>query len=266
MAGPHEIRASRIAIRQIADRRGAVVGRNAGRRAVAVIDRNGKGGAVDRVIVGDHRRQMEPPGDLAGQRRTDDAAGMADDERHLLRRGVDRGEDQIALVLAIVVVGDDDDLAGGERIDRLADTGLGHVDPLGSSRPARQSRWRRGISGSQDAACRWSCRHRIARARVSRSGEFSNVAIAQLAGETPKQLRGALAPLTAARARSIRARRIAPGLEALPRSAPCPRLPRARRSPCNWRRAARRAAAQAAATASNRSAARRGRSPVAPGP
>ena len=157
VARPDKIGPAGIAIRQIADRRGAVVGRDAGRRAVAVIDRDGKGGAVDRVVVGDHRRQMEAPGDLAGQRRTDDAAGMADDERHLLRRRVDRGEDQITLVLAVVVIGDDDDLAGGERVDRLADTGLGHeFDPLRRSRPARQSRWRRGNAGSHDAAWRWS--------------------------------------------------------------------------------------------------------------
>ena len=156
MARPDKIGAAGIAVRQIADRRGAVVGRDAGRGAVAVIDRNGKGGAVDRIIVGDHRRQMQAARDLGRQWRADDAAGMADDERHLLRRGVDRSDDQIALVLAVVVIGDDDDLAGGERVDRLADTGLGQVHPLRSSRPARQSRWRREISGWPGAAWRWS--------------------------------------------------------------------------------------------------------------
>src|SRR5690606_23867474 len=41
----------------------------------------------------------------------DDAGGVTDDERHLLRGAVDRGDDQVALVLAPVVVHDDDDLA-----------------------------------------------------------------------------------------------------------------------------------------------------------
>ena len=44
---------------------------------------------------------------------------MADDEGHLLRRRVHRGDDQVALVLAVVVIGDDDDLATGEGVDGL---------------------------------------------------------------------------------------------------------------------------------------------------
>ena len=153
---PDKIGAAGIAVRQVADRRGAVLGGNAGGGAVAIVDRNGKGGAVDRVIVGDHRRQVQAARDLAGQRRADDAAGVAHDERHFLGRGMDRGDDQVALVLTVVVIGDDDDLAGGERLDRFADTGLRHVDPLRGHRPARQSRWRREISGSPSAARRWS--------------------------------------------------------------------------------------------------------------
>ena len=56
VAGPDKIAAAGIAVGEVADRRGAVFGRDAGRRAVPVIDRDGKGGAVDRVAVGDHRR------------------------------------------------------------------------------------------------------------------------------------------------------------------------------------------------------------------
>jgi hypothetical protein len=39
---------------------------------------------------------------------------------------VHRCEDQVALVLAVVVIGDNDDLAAGECIDHLRDTGLRH--------------------------------------------------------------------------------------------------------------------------------------------
>ena len=91
---------------------------------------------MDRVVVGDHRRQMQASRDLAGQGRGDDAAGVADDEGHLLRGRVHRGQDQITLVLAVVVVGDDDDLAPAEGFDRLSDAGLRHefgllTEPLG---------------------------------------------------------------------------------------------------------------------------------------
>src|SRR5438270_13907061 len=98
---------------------------------------------------------MQPAGDLAGDRGADDAAGMADDERHLLRRGVNRGDDQIAFVLAVVIVGNDDDLAAGESVDGFADTRLRHV--LLSSRLSprlglRRYRWRRGIADFPRAA------------------------------------------------------------------------------------------------------------------
>ena len=50
---------------------------------------------------------------------------MADDEGHLLRRAERGGADQIALVLAIVIIGDDDDLAARDGFDRFRD-GMGH--------------------------------------------------------------------------------------------------------------------------------------------
>jgi hypothetical protein len=37
-----------------------------------------------------------------------------------------RCENQVALVLAVVVIGDDDDFTAGECFDYLRDTGLGH--------------------------------------------------------------------------------------------------------------------------------------------
>jgi hypothetical protein len=37
-----------------------------------------------------------------------------------------RCKDQVALVLAVVVVGNDDNLPAGECVDDLRDTGLGH--------------------------------------------------------------------------------------------------------------------------------------------
>ena len=56
---------------------------------------------------------------LQRQRRADHAAAMADDEGHFLG-GAERGrDDEIALVLAVVVVGHDDDFAARDRLDGL---------------------------------------------------------------------------------------------------------------------------------------------------
>ena len=74
---------------------------------------------------GHHRVETQPARLVAGQRRADDARGVADDERHLLGRAQRRRDEQIAFVLAIVVVGDDDDLAAGKGRDGRFDTFMG---------------------------------------------------------------------------------------------------------------------------------------------
>ncbi len=108
MAGPHEIRRAAVAVGERAHRVGALLGGNPGGEAVADIDRDGEGGAERRIVERHHRVEVQPPRLLGRQRRADDAGGVADDERHLLGRAQARGDEQIALVLAIVVVGDDD--------------------------------------------------------------------------------------------------------------------------------------------------------------
>ena len=60
MAGAHEVGGAGIVVGEIAHRRGAVLGRNAGGGAVLVVDRDGEGGAVRRVVVGHHRREAQP--------------------------------------------------------------------------------------------------------------------------------------------------------------------------------------------------------------
>ena len=49
---------------------------------------------------------------------------MADDEGHFLGRAERRGDDEIAFVFAIVVIGDDDDLAARHGLDGFSD-GMG---------------------------------------------------------------------------------------------------------------------------------------------
>src|SRR3546814_952065 len=57
-------------------------------------------------------------------RRADDAGGMAHDEGHVFRCAMDGGDDQVALVLPVVVISDDDDFAGFEGADRVHDAFL----------------------------------------------------------------------------------------------------------------------------------------------
>ena len=117
----------------------ALLGRNARRQPVARVDRDGEGGAEGSVVDRDHRGEIEPPRVLAGQRNADDAAAIADDEGHLFGGAQRSGDDQVALVLAIVVVGDGDDLAASEGLDGVGD-GIEHVESIGrGERGARKS-------------------------------------------------------------------------------------------------------------------------------
>ena len=132
VAGPHEIGGAAVAVGERAHGVAALLGRDAGGQAVAHVDRDGEGGAERGVVVRHHRIEMQPPRLLGAERRADDAGGVADDEGHLLRRAERGGDEQVALVLAVVVVGDDHDLALGEGLDRGIDAvvGIGHAYSL----------------------------------------------------------------------------------------------------------------------------------------
>ena len=71
-------------------------------------------------VMRDHRVEPQPARVLGRERRADDAGGMADDERHLVGGAVRGRDDQIALALAIVVVGDDDQFALGKGLQPSA--------------------------------------------------------------------------------------------------------------------------------------------------
>src|SRR5712691_10488935 len=179
MTGADEIGAAGIAVGETADRRGAILGGDAGGRAVAVIDRDRKRGAVDRVAVGDHRREVQPARDLAGHRGADDAAGMADDERHLLRRGMGGGDDQIALVFAVVIIGDDDDLAAGKGVDGFPDARLGArlggwLNARLGHGPYSPKPFAARNSGLSSRNFHMVRRHNIARATAARASHASN--------------------------------------------------------------------------------------------
>jgi hypothetical protein len=117
VARTHEIGRADIAVGEIARRQRAVLGRDARRRAMLEIDGHREGRGMRRVVVGDHRVEVQPLGVLASHRRANDAGGVAHNEGHLLGRAMHGGDDQIALVLAAVIVHDDDDLATLEGAD-----------------------------------------------------------------------------------------------------------------------------------------------------
>ena len=84
---------------------------------MADIDRDGERGAERRVVVRHHRVEMQPP------RLVQRSGAQTMPEVWRMMKAIfsgvhsDRRDEQIALVLAVVVVGDDDDLAARERGD-----------------------------------------------------------------------------------------------------------------------------------------------------
>ena len=68
-----------------------------------------------------HRQQTQPVADGAFQRDAQVAGGVANHERHQFGRGFLGREDQVTLVLAILVVDDDDGLARCDVGDRPFD-------------------------------------------------------------------------------------------------------------------------------------------------
>ena len=114
VTGPHEISGAHIAVGKRANCVGPLFRGDARGQAVADIDRYRKRGAERRIVARHHRVEMQPPRFIRRQRRADDTGRIADDERHLLGRAQRSRNKQIAFVLAVVVVGDDDDFAAGK--------------------------------------------------------------------------------------------------------------------------------------------------------
>ena len=70
-----------------------------------------------------HRRQLQALAALARQRQADQAAAEARHEVDRLGRDVVGGEHQVALVLAVFLVDQDDHAAGGQLGDELGNRG-----------------------------------------------------------------------------------------------------------------------------------------------
>ena len=93
------------------DRVRAVVRGDAGRHALARLDGDGEGGAERRLVLLGHLAQAELVAALLGEAEADQPARVRDHEVDRLGRRELRGDRQVALVLAVLVVDDDDELA-----------------------------------------------------------------------------------------------------------------------------------------------------------
>ena len=121
------------------DRPGPVVGGDAGADAVRRVDGYGEHRPVRLGVVLDHRRHADLIAPLGGHRQADEAARVAGHEVDVVGLDVLGGDDEVALVLAALVVDEDHHPAVPELFDehlRRMEPGVcAHVG-FGSVRPA----------------------------------------------------------------------------------------------------------------------------------
>ena len=122
---------SRFVVDRDPDGVGAVGGGDAGGDALARFDRDREGGAEGGgvVAVGHHHREPQFLEALLGEREADQSAPEARHEVDRFRRHALRGHAEVAFVLAVLVVGEDDHPAGADLGDAVFDRD-DHVRPF----------------------------------------------------------------------------------------------------------------------------------------
>ena len=126
VAGARQLLRRGVRVEERLGGEGPVVGGDAGGGALEGIDGDGEGGEVAGGVVGDHHGQvqlLEPPG---GEGHADEPAGVLAHEVDGLGRGELGADGQVALVLPVLVVDDDDELAGPDVFDCLLHGYQGH--------------------------------------------------------------------------------------------------------------------------------------------
>ena len=118
-----------------ADRGRAIARRDAGRHAVARLDRDRERGAERGLVVAHHHRQLEPVDQRVVHREADQAARVGRHEVDGLGRDELGGEHEVALVLAILVVDEDHHPARADLLQGARDAfDRAHADlPVASS-------------------------------------------------------------------------------------------------------------------------------------
>ena len=103
------------------DGAGAIVRGDAGGDALARLDRDREGGAVARLVLARHVLEAKLVGALARQRQADQAAAVLGHEVDGIGRRHLRGDDEVALVLAVLGIDQDDHAAVAQILEDLVD-------------------------------------------------------------------------------------------------------------------------------------------------
>ncbi len=117
----HQIARRRLEIGERADGLRAILRADARRHAFRRIDRDGEIGAIALAILHDHARQPEPLRALLGDRHADEPAPMRRHEVDRLGGDHLRRHDQVALVLAIRIIRDDDHPPRAQIAEHIVD-------------------------------------------------------------------------------------------------------------------------------------------------
>ncbi len=107
----------------------AVGSGNAGGHAFSGFDGNSELGAETRTVARRHQRQFQGFATLAGHRHADEATGITRHEVDVLGLDALGGHDQIAFVLAIFVIHEDDHLALADVFNQFFDAIERHSAP-----------------------------------------------------------------------------------------------------------------------------------------
>ena len=108
----------------------AVVGRDARRNAFLGLDGYGEGRAVAGTVVARHQLEAELMGALLGHREADEPAAMLGHEVDLVGRRHLRRDDEVALVLAVLGIDENDHAAVAQVIEDVRN-GRDEALPLG---------------------------------------------------------------------------------------------------------------------------------------
>ncbi len=144
VAGTHEVGGFAVGVYGNLNRPGAVVGADAGRHAGGGLDGNVKRGLELRRILLGHGREFQLADTVGRQREADQAAAVFGHEVDRFGSDLFGGDHQIALILAVFVVHENDH-APFPQVFQYLRNGIGHpLPPLGRLRRIRAAREIRG--------------------------------------------------------------------------------------------------------------------------
>ncbi|MCY1208902.1 hypothetical protein D9M72_205380 [compost metagenome] len=105
---------------------GAVGGGNAGGHALGGLDRHGEVGAVLGAVAADHRVQVQLAAALGGQGQADQPAAVLGHEIDRFRCDEIGSQHQVAFILAVFLIDEDDHAAGADVGNDVFGTGDFH--------------------------------------------------------------------------------------------------------------------------------------------